>query len=176
MTTTSSFMSTVRVFGVSIAVVMVLSFSFIELRQAFSSSRRRLPELEDSLGQFVRAFLREKVTAAVRRTGLPWGDRAPLHAVSDGSNSRAKRVAHPFGSSERQNGHCQSLGRARLRLRQSLRIEVCPVPSETSAHSSGRGILTRIFFESGRIYRVGSSAFRREDPGKVGSLVSLDQH
>src|SRR3984893_1563437 len=139
--------------------------------RAFRSSRRRLPELEDGLGQFVRAFLREKVTAAFARAR----DRAPLHAISDAGNRRAKCIAHPFGSSERQNRHCQSLGRARLCLREAVRIEVCPVPGETSAHGSGRGILTRIFFEGGRIYRVGSKALRREDKGKVGLLVSLDQ-
>src|SRR4029077_7425905 len=106
--------------------------------EAFSSSRRRLPELEHSLGQFIGAFLREKVTAAcVGASGArPWPacDRASLHAVSERSNGGAKRVAHPVGSSERKNGHCQSLGRARLRLRQALLVEVCAVPGETGAH------------------------------------------
>jgi hypothetical protein len=61
-------------------------------------SRRRLPELTDNLGQFVRTFLREKVTAV-------WTDRGALHVVSGRSNSRAWRIAHPVGSAERQNGH-----------------------------------------------------------------------
>src|SRR5450432_1690144 len=39
--------------------------------QAFRSSRRRLPELENGLGQFVRAFLREKVTATFARSASP---------------------------------------------------------------------------------------------------------
>src|SRR5262245_62109161 len=161
---------------ITAAIVMVRGvFMWI----SFSSSRRRLPELEHSLGQFVRAFLRQKVAASgVGASGAgarPARDRASLHAVSEGGNSRAKRVAHPVGSPERQDGHGQSLGRACLRLREALLVEVCPVPGETGAHGSGRGIRTRIFVERGRIYRVGSRALRREDPGKKFSLASLDK-
>src|SRR5262245_54954934 len=152
----------------------------VRAAEGFSSSRRRLPELEHSLGQFVRAFLRQKVAApGVGASGAgprPAGDRASLHAVSEGGNSGAKRVAHPVGSPERQDGHGQSLGRARLRLRQALLVKVCPVPGKTSAHGSGRGILARIFVESRRIYSVGSGALRREDPGKEFSLASLDKY
>jgi len=58
----------------------------------------------------------------------------PLHAVSDGSNGRAKRVP-PFGSPS-ANGHCQSFGRAHFACARPP-YRSLPVPSETRAHSSG---------------------------------------
>ncbi len=139
-----------------------------------------IARIEDSLGQLVRAFFREKVTAPIDRdclsAPLPGRNRTALHAVSEHRDRRAQRVAHPVGSAERQNGHRQSLGGARLRLLQARRIEIFPVPGETGPHRSGRGILPRILFDGGRIDGVGSFALRREDPGEIGAFASLDQH
>ena len=136
----------------------VASYARPERSQAFSSLVASTARTR-ALAQFDRTVLGEKVTAV-------WTDPAALHVVSGPSNSRAP-IPYPVGSSERQNRHCQSLSCSRLR--QAFVIEVCPVPIKTGAHSSRRGILTRIFVDRGRIYRVGSCALGRKNPGKAAS-------